>query len=169
MIGVIRILTVMSIIGVYCVALSACDDKKNSTKTHQYVKQIKKRYSNEKPVAVTIKNIAQQSYRFANKRSPFALLKKNAEAKKHYPNAILSDYDIQSLKLVGILSEDKKNWAMITTPDGKLYKITIGARVGNNYALVTQINQNNVEFREDDAGSNKSKPRDVLLTIQEPQ
>lgn len=167
---VTRSLIVITIMGIYCFALSACDDKKSSSKTRQYVQQIKKKYTKTKPVTVTIKDIPKQSYHSADKPSPFQLLKKKAASKKHYPNAILQDHTVQSLKLIGILSKGNKIWAMITTPEGKMYKITVGTRVGNNYALVTQITQNNVKFREDSASSSESsKPKNIILTIQGPR
>lgn len=60
----------------------------------------------------------------------------------------LLQYSISSLKVVGIMSRRGKYFAMIQTPDGRSYIITVGSLVGVNRARVVSINGSEVNLAE---------------------
>ncbi len=142
--------------------LSACGDKQKSDQAQHYVKQIKQEAASKKQVKPTLPVIKKERYQQIRSRSPFeqSYTKKQKQA---HPDTILNNYSLESLKLIGILIKSGKKWAIITTPDGKIVKVTKGSRVGSHHNLVTKITNSQILFVEDD---NPDKP-ETTLTIQE--
>jgi Tfp pilus assembly protein PilP len=99
-------------------------------------------------------------------RDPFEL-PASVKNVKQYPNAILGDMALDSLKLVGIVTHKDQRWAVFRASNGKLYKITEGMRVGTQQALLTDIKQNQAKFMID-AGEG-DKPRELVMSVQEPK
>lgn len=151
--------------------LPACEQKKNTAAkkdVSQFVKRIEEAAKAgeigklKKPV-----EIVHITYDGSDLRDPFELptMVKNA---RQYPNAILRETALDSLKLVGVVLHKDERWAIIRSNDGKIYKITEGMRVGLQQALLTQISQGEIKFSIDDSGTDEGK-RDVVMTVQEPK
>lgn len=105
-----------------------------------------------------------QQYQAQSQRNPFEHPKAGARPKSFHPNAILTNHSVNSLKLIGTITQGNRIWAMVVTPKGDMIRITVGNRVGNNYALVTQITENKVKFRVNPDG--KGNAQTIELTIQ---
>ncbi|MHB8904066.1 MAG: pilus assembly protein PilP [Patescibacteria group bacterium] len=60
----------------------------------------------------------------------------------------LLQYSISSLKIVGIMNRQGKYFAMVQTPDGRSYIVTVGSLVGVNKARVVSINGSEVNLVE---------------------
>lgn len=108
------------------------------------------------------------TYQGARLRNPFEIpaLVKNT---KLYPNSILTNTALDSLKLVGVVMHHDQRWAVFRSNDGKLYHMTAGMRVGLQQALLTQIMQNQVKFVVEMPASaaGKAESHDVIMTMQE--
>ncbi|MCB1827646.1 MAG: pilus assembly protein PilP, partial [Coxiellaceae bacterium] len=119
-------------------------------------------------VPVAIPTVPKKQYQAQKQRDPFE--RPNTDQKKTskqlYANAILTNVSVSSLKLIGTVSQNNRIWAMIATPQGNIVRITVGYRVGNNQALVTQITENQVKFKVDT--DDKDKPRILTITMDEP-
>ncbi len=94
------------------------------------------------------------SYTHAGKRDPFkSLIKETApdDSKKKESVkglSLLESYDVSSFKLIGIISTDDGNVAMLVAPDGKGFMVRKGTHIGLNDGEITQIDLNYVQVVE---------------------
>jgi Tfp pilus assembly protein PilP len=71
-------------------------------------------------------------------RDPFKKLVTQTQIKKQEIPP-LRQYNLEQLKLVGVLSGTKKNKAMISAPDGKVFIVTEQDPIGNRKGIVKKI------------------------------
>lgn len=64
------------------------------------------------------------------------------------PKEPLEAYPLESLQFVGSLSKDKLQFALIKTPDNSIQQVTIGNYVGQNFGIVTEVTENEVQLKE---------------------
>lgn len=64
------------------------------------------------------------------------------------PKEPLEAYPLESLKLVGSLSRDDLQYALIKTPDNNVQQVTIGNYMGQNFGIVSEISENEVILKE---------------------
>ena len=83
------------------------------------------------------------------------------------PREPLEAFSLESLKMVGVLQQNKRNYALVKA-DAALYKIQVGNYMGQNYGLVTRIDEKEVVLKEmvQDAAGDWSE-RDSTLMLQE--
>jgi type IV pilus assembly protein PilP len=60
----------------------------------------------------------------------------------------LESFPLESLKFVGYLEQGKKGVALIAAPDKAVYQVRAGNYMGQNYGLVTNLNQDEVTVKE---------------------
>jgi Tfp pilus assembly protein PilP len=147
--------------------LTSCQTQKKDTAQQdvgRYVTSIEKASEQDQSYALPKPaNIKPVVYNATSLRDPFELptMVKNT---KNYPNAILKNVSLDSLKLMGIVVEQDHQWAMFRSSDGHIYKITEGMRVGFQQALLTKIDAKSVTFTIDANADVGEKPRDVVFT-----
>ena len=100
-------------------------------------------------------------------RDPFEL-PASVKNVKQYPNTILRDMSLDSLRLVGVVLHKEQRWAIFRASNGKVYKMTEGMRVGIQQALLIEIKQDQVKFMIDVTTEAGEKPREVVMSVQEP-
>lgn len=91
------------------------------------------------------------TYRPAGKRDPFKSLIKSTEPLKKREGKGLSpleSFDVSGFKLIGIISANRGNFAMLIAPDGKGFTVRKGMHVGLNNGKITRITSNAVEVVE---------------------
>jgi len=84
------------------------------------------------------------------------------------PKEPLEAFSLETLKMVGVLSQKGVIHAVIKTPENAIYHVKKGNYVGQNFGLVTQISESKVDLREivqDSAGD--WSERTSTLTLQE--
>lgn len=143
--------------------LQDCDKNKKSSSIEQYIQEIKNKYTIHRTVSLRVKEPVKAIYHFSHLRNPF----QNPYAqkpRKNYPNAVLKTYPLDSLRLVGTLGNKNNMWAIITTPEGKTYKVSVDMRIGTNQALVTKILKNSVQLL--DQGDVKPGQKGKIVTIE---
>lgn len=64
------------------------------------------------------------------------------------PREALEAYPLETLKYVGMLSKQKLTYALIKTPDNSIQQVKIGNYLGQNFGIVTDINDNSVMLKE---------------------
>ena len=82
------------------------------------------------------------------------------------PKEPLEAFSLETLKMVGMLSKKGVTHAVIKTPDNAIYHVKTGNYVGQNFGLVTQINDSEVTFREivqDSAGDWSERTSTLIL------
>jgi type IV pilus assembly protein PilP len=90
------------------------------------------------------------------------------------PKEPLESYALENLKMVGVLQQNKVNYAIIKTPDNSLYRVKVGNYMGQNFGVIAKINAENgaesvliKEIVQDSAGD--WTERESSLQLQEEQ
>ena len=60
----------------------------------------------------------------------------------------LEAFPLESLKYVGLLSKAKLTFALIETPDKAVQQVKVGSYLGQNFGVVTKINESSVFLKE---------------------
>jgi len=83
------------------------------------------------------------------------------------PKEPLESFPLESLKMVGVLEQNKQFFALVKA-DASLYRVKAGNYVGQNFGVVTEISENQIQLREliQDAGGDWTE-RVSTLQLQE--
>jgi type IV pilus assembly protein PilP len=63
------------------------------------------------------------------------------------PKEPLEAYPLESLKMVGVLQQKKASYALVKA-DAGLYRVGVGNYMGQNFGLITLINDSQIQLRE---------------------
>lgn len=147
------------------VMLTSCDSSSHKkSKTQAYIQHSAKKYQSKIPAVVPKPNLPKTTYRAQMLRDPF-IPPQPRKNKHNLANTIFRTYSIDNLTLVGIIGEGKSRWAMISSPDGNLAKVKIGAHIGSAHALVAKIGNDKVQLIIDVNSSINSEPTIKTLTL----
>jgi type IV pilus assembly protein PilP len=64
------------------------------------------------------------------------------------PKEPLEAYPLESLSMVGVIKQGKAYHALIKTPDRTLYRVKVGNYMGQNFGIITDINEADVILKE---------------------
>ncbi len=64
------------------------------------------------------------------------------------PKEELEDFPLESLKMVGYLSQKNVNYAVIRSGEGKVYRVKPGNYIGQNFGQITSITETEVKIKE---------------------
>jgi type IV pilus assembly protein PilP len=64
------------------------------------------------------------------------------------PREPLESYPLENLRMVGTLAQHKQVFALIKTPDSNLFRVKQGNYLGQNFGLITEINEATVKLKE---------------------
>jgi len=99
------------------------------------------------------------SYDAQQLRDPFAsLIVKREERRKGV--SPLESYDIEELKLTGVVWDKKGGMALIQAPDGRFYIVRENDRIGFSGGRVTKILKDTVEVKENNKKTKYMKLRE---------
>jgi len=89
------------------------------------------------------------SYVAGNRRDPFRsiIVSKGKEASVDLVHP-LQQYAVKDLKLVAVVWGQLGSSAMLQTPDGKGYTVTVGTSVGNRDGVVSKIKPDQIVVKE---------------------
>jgi type IV pilus assembly protein PilP len=97
--------------------------------------------------------IEDYTYNPAGKRDPFTPIEKSNGSAMAGPIWPLQRYDLEQLKLVGIIWEVKIPKAMIMDPTGHGYVVTVNERIGRNNGYIARIREGEIVVVENIIGS----------------
>ena len=60
----------------------------------------------------------------------------------------LESFPLDTLNFVGLLTQGERSWAIVTAPDGLVYRAQIGNYIGQNYGRITRITETKVSIVE---------------------
>ena len=135
----------------------------------QQVKPVQKTMSSGKLSPAPV-----NQFDFSNKKDPFkpfAVIKpqlspRDIERKAAKDNLPILSFDVNQFKLIGIVTGDKENKAMVIDPSGKGYVLKVGMTIGKNEGRITAITTNGVDvleqFRDDNGRVRKERIRITL-------
>src|SRR3972149_967855 len=63
------------------------------------------------------------------------------------PKEPLEAYPLETLKMVGTLSQKKRNFALVKADSG-LYRVRVGNYVGQNFGVITKITESELTLRD---------------------
>ena len=78
----------------------------------------------------------------------------------------LEAYPLENLKMVGTLQQKKEIFALVKTPDNRLFRVKPGNFVGQNFGRITEISESGIKLKElvqDSGGEWKEEDRSLLL------
>jgi type IV pilus assembly protein PilP len=64
------------------------------------------------------------------------------------PKEELEDFPLETLKMVGFLSQRNMNQAVIRSSEGKVYRVKAGNYIGLNFGQVTSVTETEVKIKE---------------------
>ena len=84
------------------------------------------------------------------------------------PKEPLEAYSLETLKMVGVVTDKGRTHAVVSTPDKSIYHVHVGNYMGQNFGLITKITESEIDLKEivqDSAGD--WTERTSALTLQE--
>jgi type IV pilus assembly protein PilP len=60
----------------------------------------------------------------------------------------LENYPLDSLRMVGSMSQEETLWALIKTPDATIQRVAVGNYIGQNYGKIVQVSEAHVDLSE---------------------
>ncbi len=155
------------------VLLVSCDDNSKKTNIDHYIKTTKEKI--EKIASAKQKKAEQEKKKVTPTDQPKINLGTKKPAKisrnpfitgpeKQAKGEFLSKFFSGTPKLIGIMTEKNKKWAIIRASNGKLFIVTQGSKMGNTTARVTKIEKNEVTIITSDGDETKT----YTLKLQEP-
>ena len=78
----------------------------------------------------------------------------------------LEAYPLENLKMVGTLQQKKDIYAVVRTPDNRLFRVKPGNFLGQNFGRITGISESAIKLKElvqDSGGEWKEEERSLLL------
>jgi type IV pilus assembly protein PilP len=78
----------------------------------------------------------------------------------------LEAYPLENLKMVGTLQQKKEIYAVVRTPDNRLFRVKPGNFLGQNFGRITDISESAIKIKEliqDSGGEWKEEERSLLL------
>lgn len=132
--------------------LCGCDKEKQNHGLEQFVEDIKKTPAQAIEPLPALQNIDKFSYSARDKRDPFIkVIERNYNGIRpdmSRPKEILENYSLDSLKMVGILTEQNKTWGIIMAPDNSVYRVSLGNYIGQNFGRVASIMPSEIKILE---------------------
>jgi len=78
----------------------------------------------------------------------------------------LEAYPLENLKMVGTLAQKKEVYAVVKTPDNRLFRVRPGNFLGQNFGRITEISESAIKLKEliqDSGGEWKEEERALQL------
>ena len=81
----------------------------------------------------------------------------------------LEAYPVENLRMVGMLQQNKANYALVKSPDNNLFRIKVGNYMGQNFGLVTEITEGTIKLKEivQDSGGDWTERISTLTLAEE--
>ena len=125
--------------------------------------------------AMTTEKMPEYVYNPAGKRDPFKTFIESVTEKKERaaaPVSPLQSYDLNTLRLVGIMMLPGKKVAIVEDPSGKGYHVKVGTHIGLNDGVVVEILKDEVIVEEkylDETLQTKARKVSVKIPKEEGQ
>lgn len=82
----------------------------------------------------------------------------------------LEKFPLESLKMVGSLEQEEESYALIKAPDSSLHRVKTGGYLGQNFGLISDISESEVNLKEivqDSTGDWAERVSTLMLEDQE--
>jgi len=150
--------------------LSGCSDKPLKS-AEEFVEAVKEQPVQKVEPLPEIQKVQSVKYTSQNLRSPFTkeqqIISSGITPDMNRPKEELEQFPLDSLQMVGTLSQGNRTWALISMPNKSVYRVTVGSHIGQNYGRITDVQQNKIEIVEtvpDGLGGWKERNASLSLT-----
>jgi type IV pilus assembly protein PilP len=162
-----------------CVLLSACNKPKGTSDLESFTKNAFKNHVPEveplpplRPTAVFIYTASDQVDPFNTRNLRIQdTASEDPGGGEQGPDLTrrkepLEAYPIDALKLVGVMTQNGIDWAIVSAPDQTVHRVTEGNYMGTNYGEITRIKGNKLTVTElirNPVGRWEKKPIKIIL------
>ena len=133
--------------------LAGCSD--NMTELHAKVDEIKARPGGRIEPLPEVKPYETFTYAAANQRSPFvagmpasATATTGVRPDQNRPREFLEQFSLDTLKMVGTLAMGGRNFGLVQTKDGLVYRVLPGNYIGQNDGKVDSVTASRISVTE---------------------
>jgi len=159
----------LSVIIILMMGLVGCNGKNRQQRITDVVAKIKAKPAGEIEPFPPIKPLAQETYTAKHLRNPFM---RTRQAKKGgqqpdlaRPKEPLEEFPLDSLKMVGTITQNNKVWALVVAPDGTVYPVTLGNRIGQHFGKIVKIRADQLELLESLQIGGEWQKRKAILSM----
>lgn len=141
------------ICSLFLLVLAGCGSESHLKKAEQFVAQVE---SEPPPKVEPLPEVHPQQkikYIEQNMRNPFTppqpeQVNPGLSPDTNRPKEALEQFPLDSLRMVGTITQDDRQWALISAPDKTIYKVTTGSHMGQNYGRIDKISDNRIDIVE---------------------
>jgi type IV pilus assembly protein PilP len=148
----------LAAVAVAALILAACSND-NLSDLRNFVAQEKAKPGGRVEPIPEVKPFESFTYLPAGRKSPFEpwgqinAAKSSGSSHGLHPDLnrrreALEAFPLDTLKMMGTMSQKGGVWAIIKAPDGLVYRVTVNNYLGQNHGRVTKISDNKVELVE---------------------
>jgi type IV pilus assembly protein PilP len=149
--------------------LSGCGDNSHLQSAKDFVAQTKARPARPIEPIPEIQNVQVEKYSVSQLRDPYQRVVNRTAGDDvpdlHRKKSNLENYSLDSLKLVGIMTEGDHSWAVISTPDNLVYPLALGEYIGQNFGKLVAISNNKISVVETIQSTGGWQKRNASLSI----
>lgn len=174
-----RTVIAMLFVAAVSMLISGCSSNDNSDLT-QKLNEIKARPAGKIPGLPVFKRYEKYLYSASAEQDPFKYIggstepvpddggKAPAAPEIRNPEA-LEEYPLDTLRYVGQMAMEGRDWAIITSPDMIVHRVKAGNYLGQNYGKIVAIQEDKILITEKtfDDFLNKWIERDAALSLSE--
>jgi type IV pilus assembly protein PilP len=123
----------------------------------QYVEEVKNRKNAQVEPIPQMKQYEAFSYQEGGRRDPFVptipqrdsnTANSGLRPDENRNKEPLEEFPIDSLRMVGVVNYEGKQYAMVKAPDSVIHRVTVGDHLGQNYGKITKISESETDLVE---------------------
>ncbi len=151
-------------------ALGGCSS--GDSDLNSFIRRVKAEPGGRVEPLPEIKPYEAYTYSDQNLRSPFVPSMGGANTVRpdaHRTREFLEQYSLDTLKMVGTLTEDGSHYGLVLATDGRVHRVVVGNHMGQNDGTVTDITGSKIALTEivpDGLGGYVERPAALALTSQ---
>ncbi len=151
--------TLLRLLPILCGLLLISGCEQDNSDLEAYIKAVKAKPATDIPPIPDI--AAYQPFDYpAHRRDPFDAsvlaaklapehrITNNIHIDRNRPKEYLEGFPLDSLQMVGTLSQGGQLWGLIRTPDGTIQRVKVGNYMGQNHGKITRITENSIKLTE---------------------
>ena len=150
------IVTRLFAVAIVAGSLSACGGGQDDLRA--YIDAVKARPGGRIDALPTILPTPTFTYEAGDRRSPFVpdtpqrRVSSNPNAVQgpdpNRPREFLEQFPLDTLKMVGTLSDQRESFALVQTVDGLVHRVAVGNHMGQNFGRITKITDSQIQLVE---------------------
>lgn len=149
----------LGLVAVVVAVLSGCTTPEHS-QLRQDIQAVKAKKGGRIEPVPAFKTYETYEYGASNLRDPFKMFDSEADIKEEATSTsdimpdldrnkeTLESYPLDTLKFVGTLEKDGRQWAIVTSPDNLVHRVKIGNHLGTNYGEIVSISETKIKLIE---------------------